>query len=125
MILADTSVWVEHFRRDLPLLASRLEECEILMHTVVLGELATGNLFRRSKTLAWLRSLPMARHGTVEECLAFIESERLWGRGVGWNDVQLLAAARLSNVPLWSLDLPLIQAAQKLGIAYATKTRLA
>jgi predicted nucleic acid-binding protein len=125
MILADTSVWVEHFRHHSPLLADRLEQCEILMHTVVLGELATRNLFRRSKTLAWLRSLPMASCGTAEECLALIESERLWGRGVGWNDVQLLAAARLSGSPLWSLDLPLIDAAGKLGIAYAAETRLA
>jgi predicted nucleic acid-binding protein len=125
MILADTSVWVEHFRHHLPSLGNRLEQCEILMHTVVLGELATGNLFRRSKTLAWLRSLPMASCGTAEECLALIESERLWGRRVGWNDVQLLAAARLSGSSLWSLDLPLIEAAGKLGIAYAVETRLA
>jgi predicted nucleic acid-binding protein len=119
MILADTSVWVEHFRHHLSLFASRLDECEILMHTVVLGELATSNLSRRSKTLAWLQNLPMASHGTVGECLELIESERLWGRGVGWNDVQLLVAARLSSTPLWSLDLPLIEAARELGIAYS------
>ena len=41
MILADTSVWVEHFRRGLPLLAAHLSRAQIAIHSVVLGELAT------------------------------------------------------------------------------------
>jgi predicted nucleic acid-binding protein len=41
MILADTSVWVEHFRRGLPLLAAHLTQAQIAIHSVVLGELAT------------------------------------------------------------------------------------
>jgi predicted nucleic acid-binding protein len=118
MILADTSVWVEHFRRRLPAFARRLAAGEIVMHTVVLGELATGNLSRRSETLDRLRQLPVARHGTLEECLAFLETQRLWGQGVGWNDVQLLVASRLSRALLWSLDRRLREIARKLKIAY-------
>lgn len=41
MILADTSVWVEHFRRGLPLLAEHLTQAQIAIHSVVLGALAT------------------------------------------------------------------------------------
>jgi predicted nucleic acid-binding protein len=118
MILVDTSLWVQHFRQGVPAFASRLAAGEVSIHIIVLGELATGNLSRRSETLDMLGRLPMARQSTGEECLAFLESHRLWGKGLGWNDVQLLAAARLSRVPLWSLDVPLAQAAQALGIAY-------
>jgi hypothetical protein len=89
------------------------------MHPVVLGELATGNLRDRAGTLAMLRSLPHAKTGTTDECLAAIESHRLYGKGVGWTDVQLLVAARLSHAMLWSLDQPLIEAAQQLNVAYA------
>ena len=89
------------------------------MHPAVLGELATGNLRDRVRTLAMLRSLPHAKTGTTDECLAAIEAYGLHGRGMGWIDVQLLVAARLSHATLWSLDEPLIEAAQQLKVAYS------
>jgi hypothetical protein len=89
------------------------------MHPAILGELATGNLRDRGRTLAMLGSLPYAKTGTTDECLAAIESYGLYGKGVGWIDVQLLVAARLSHVTLWSFDEPLIKAAQQLKIAYS------
>ncbi len=118
MILADTSVWVKHFRHGMEDFAHWLEDGEIAVHSVVLGELATGNLKRRSATLLYLRSLPRAREGTGEECMAFIESQNLYGRGLGWNDVQLLVAGCLSHIPLWSLDRSLMEAARRLKIGH-------
>lgn len=121
MILADTSVWVQHFRRGVPEFAAALQDGQVSIHPVVLGELACGNLAKRAQTLAALRSLPRTQAGTTEECLDFIESHALHGRGIGWNDVQLLAAARLSGNPLWSLDTRLADAAVKLGVAYPAR----
>ena len=120
MILADTSVWVQHFRRGMPGFAKILENGQISMHPVVLGELATGNLAKRAQTLAALRCLPHTKTGTTEECLAFLEAHSLHGRGIDWSDLQLLVAARLSCIPLWSLDVRLTAAAVELGVAYAT-----
>ena len=54
----------------------------------------------------------------MDECLAAIEAHRLYGRGIGWTDVQLLVAARLSHAMLWSLDEPLVEAAEHLNVAY-------
>ena len=90
----------------------------ISMHPVVLGELATGNLARRRHTLAGLQHLPRVIAGTSEECLEFIETHSLYGRGIGWNDVQLLVAARLSGHRLWSHDARLAAAAIDLRIAH-------
>jgi hypothetical protein len=118
MILVDTSLWVQHFRKGVPPLRACWQPERYRFHIIVLGELATGNLSRRSETLHMLGRLPMARQSTGEEYLAFLERHRLWGKGLGWNDVQLLAAARLSQIPLWSLDVPLGQAAEALGISY-------
>jgi predicted nucleic acid-binding protein len=118
MILADTSVWVQHFRRGVPDFATALQNGQVSIHPVVIGELASGNLARRTQTLAALRSLPRTKSGTTEECLDFIETHTLHGRGIGWNDLQLLVAARLSGHPLWSLDTRLTAAAVELGVAY-------
>lgn len=117
MILADTSVWVEHFRRGLPLLAEKLLRAQIAMHSVVIGELATGNLARREETLRWLGQLPRLEELSAADCLAFIEQRKLFGLGLGWNDVQMLAAAAHSQVPIWSLDKKLTQSARRLQLA--------
>ena len=117
MILADTSVWVEHFRRGLPLLAEYLSQAQIAIHSVVIGELATGNLARREETLLLLGRLPRLDEPSAPDCLAFIEQRKLFGLGLGWNDVQLLAAAAHARVPLWSRDRKLTQSARRLQLA--------
>jgi predicted nucleic acid-binding protein len=118
MILADTSVWVEHFRRGSDALAARLDHGEVATHTVVIGELATGNLRQRQQTLALLQALPRLREGTSAECLRYLAHHQLYGRGIGWNDIQLLVSAELSRVPLWSGDRPLAAIAGKLGLLF-------
>lgn len=118
MILADTSIWIEHFRSGLPEFASLLSEGSILAHPVIIGELATGNLRNRAQVLAQLDVLPRATCGSNEECMLFLEQRRLYGRGIGWNDIQILVASRLSGSALWSVDRRLMEAASELGIAY-------
>ena len=118
MILADTSLWIQHFRVGVPEFAAALTEGMIMTHPVVIGELATGNLVQRVRTLVLLRSLSRTMVGTAEECLDFIESQLLYGRGIGWNDVQLLVGARLSGVLLWSLDTRLATTAKNTGVAF-------
>jgi predicted nucleic acid-binding protein len=119
VILADTSLWVELFRgRRFSSFAALLAAKKILIHAAVLGELATGNLRNRALTLSMLRSLPRAQSGTTDECLTAIECHKLYGRGIGWVDVQLLVAARLSHVQLWSLDRELMKTATDLEVAY-------
>jgi predicted nucleic acid-binding protein len=117
MILADTSVWVEHFRHGLPRLAEHLSQAQIAIHSVVIGELATGNLAQREETLLLLNRLPRLDERSATDCLVFIEQQKLFGVGLGWSDVQLLAAAAHSQVPIWSLDRKLTQSARRLQFA--------
>jgi predicted nucleic acid-binding protein len=118
MILADSSVWIRHLRVGLPEFELALRQKAICTHWVVIGELAAGNLPKRTRFLADLRAIRRAQHATAEECLAFIEAHNFYGRGIGWGDLQLLAAARLSGCPLWSLDKRLAVAAVDLGVAH-------
>jgi hypothetical protein len=52
-----------------------------------------------------------------DELLGFVGPERLFGRGIGWIDVHLLASARISRFPLWTLDRRLLDAGRALGVA--------
>jgi predicted nucleic acid-binding protein len=116
MVLADTSVWVAHFREGHPGLTTLLTDGLVLMHPFVSGELACGNLKARASILADLNALPAATRAEDSEVTRLIEDRRLWGRGLGWVDAHLLAAALLSNCRLWTLDKRLDRAATDLGL---------
>ena len=116
MVLADTSVWIQHFRHGEPRLAGLLSEGLVLIHPFIVGELACGSLKDRATVLAWLGQLPQATPATSTEALSFLEERRLWGRGLGWTDVHLLASANLAGCAFWTLDRRLTQAAKDLRI---------
>ena len=120
MILADTTVWVDHFRKPEPGLLEYLAMNGVLMHPMVIGELACGNLPNRKTVLRELLSLPRVPEPTHESVLSFIESEELMGRGVGFIDFHLLCSVlRQGDVSLWTRDNRLNRIAGDLGIAFS------
>src|SRR5260370_35738229 len=116
MVLADTSVWIEHFRYGEPTLADHLSDGRVLMHPFVCGELACGTLKNRGVVLSDLHALPSATQATAAEVLKLIEDRKLWGRGLGWIDVHLLSSALLSHCAFWTLDKRLAEAARDLRL---------
>ncbi len=121
IVLADTSVWIQHFRHGEPRLADCLSQGFVLMHPFVAGELACGNLKNRAAVLSDLHELPQANPASNAEVLRFVEDRRLWALGLGWIDVHLLASAVLSNCELWTLDKRLARAARQLGLTMAPR----
>jgi hypothetical protein len=118
MILVDTSVWIDHLRDGDATLAELLNGSQVLMHPFILGELACGNLRNRDEVLALLKDLPRAAVATDEEVLFFIERHALMGRGIGYVDAHLLAAAALGNATrLWTRDRRLRTQADALALA--------
>ena len=119
MILADTSVWVEHLRRGDARLAGLLEQALVLMHPFIVGEIACGQLADRAALLQLLQGLPMACVATDEEVHMLLQRHRLHGSGIGWVDMHLLAAVRLSSgARLWARDKRLAAAAATLGVVF-------
>ena len=116
-MLADTSVWIDHFRHGNARLEALLEKGQVRTHPFVVGELACGNLAKRVEVLRLLRKLPAVVSATDHEVLAFVERHRLMGAGIGWIDAHLLAAAALTRTTLWSLDAKLTRAARRLDLA--------
>ena len=104
MTLVDTSVWIHHFRSGNSRLRELLQEGEVATHPMVLGELACGNLAKRAETLRLLHRLPRIPQALDHLVLQSIESQRLFGKGLGWVDAHLLTASLLSSVPIWTLD---------------------
>jgi len=118
MILADTSVWADHLTRSVRGLRDLLEQEQVFMHTYVIGELACGNLPDRINFVAALQHMPALPTVDDSAVLEMIESEQLFGTGLGWVDTHLLASAVDADIPLWSRDKRLAAAARKLDIAY-------
>jgi hypothetical protein len=104
MVLVDTSIWVAHLRQGHFGLEGLLNEGRVACHPFIIGELTCGNLRNRSEIINLLEALPQATVAGHEEVLQFIETHRLMGKGLGYVDLHLLAAARLTGVPLWTLD---------------------
>jgi hypothetical protein len=104
VILVDTSVWVDHFRRGSAALVALLDRGEVVTHPFVVGELACGRMRARRQILAMLGGLPSVPTLSHAEAMHFLDAHHLDGAGLGWIDVHLLAAAALSEVPLWTLD---------------------
>jgi predicted nucleic acid-binding protein len=117
VILADTSVWIAHLRHGSDDLKRALEAGEVLCHSHVVGELACGNLRNRDNILEFLRALPVATVATDDEVLACIERKHLYGTGLGYTDVHLLASAMLTPTRLWTLDAALGREAKRLHLA--------
>ncbi len=118
MVLIDTSIWIDHLRKNLPRLAGLLDEGEVAIHPFVIGELACGNLGNRNEILSLFQSLPTISRVEDGEILFFIEHHSLSGRGLGLIDIHLLAACRMSGLRLWTKDIHLKSAAEKLHLSF-------
>lgn len=118
MILVDTSIWVDHLRRGDPKLAQLLEQAHVLGHPAVLGEIALGSLAHRAEVLSLLAHLPQALSLSENEVSELIHGRRIFGRGIGYVDAQLLASALITpDARLWTRDARLAEVAIELGCA--------
>jgi len=120
MILVDTSVWVDHLRKQDPLVQSLLQEGRVICHLMVIGEIAVGSFRQRDLILKSLRSLPLAIAASHSEVLQFISRHSLHGTGIGYIDAHLLASVRLTPwATLWTRDKRLQAISEGLDLAFS------
>jgi hypothetical protein len=113
LILVDTSVWVDFFRRgsESSRLSTALEAGEVATHPFVIGELSLGSLGRRRRdVLRDLRLLPLLPILPEPEIHELVEARALAGAGIGWVDAHLLASALSERAEVWTLDRRLARA---------------
>jgi predicted nucleic acid-binding protein len=117
LILADTSIWIDHFRSGNKELRKLLNEGRIVIHPSIVAELALGSLRERNKKLALLDLLPQVRVAHLSEVRRMIEARRLYSLGIGLTDAHLIAAVFINPFTLlWTRDRRLRKAAEGLGI---------
>jgi len=116
MIFVDTSVWVDHLRKTDEELSTLLDQGIVLCHPFMIGEMACGNMKNRDEILVLLAALPKVEVASHEEAMHLVTDRKLWGKGIGWIDVHLLASALLSNCTLWTKDKALQSVARSLNV---------
>ena len=93
MILVDTSLWIDHINipvANIPVaeLQDLLNADEVLIHPMVIGEIACGTIRNRAEVVHYLRSLPRIAEVSHERVLQEIEAGEFMGRGIGFIDAQ-------------------------------------
>ena len=117
MILADTSVWIEHFRSGNKELELALNQGQVAIHPWTIAELALGSLHDRSRALSMLDLLPQVRVAAAGELRHMIEARPLHNLGIGLTDAHLIASALLSPPTLlWTKDKQLRKVAESLNL---------
>ena len=118
MILADTSIWIDHFRRGDNDLVKVIGNDLLLCHPAVIGELALGSLRDRTAVLTFLRAQRETIVATHDEVMTLIEKHCIFSMGIGYTDAHLLASVLLDQrTSLWTRDKRLKLAARKAGAA--------
>lgn len=91
----------------------------VVVHPMVLGEMACGTPPNRVQTLNDLGQLQTTQQASVREVLAFVERERLFGLGCGLVDMLLLASTLMTpGVELWTFDKRLSVLADRFGVLH-------
>ena len=118
MILADSSVWIDHLHKRDETLAGLLQRERVLVHPFVIGEVALGHVRNRALVVHNLQEQPQATIASDDEVLQLIGHGKLAGTGIGYIDAHLLASVRITlGSSLWTRDKRLNEVAQRLGIS--------
>ena len=117
MILADTSVWVDHLRNRNPEMERLLGGGQIVMHPFIVAEISLGSLHNRQKTLDDLEALLEVNVAALNEVRHMIGSHTLHSKGIGLTDAHLIASCLMTpGTQLWTRDGALKRVAAALGI---------
>ena len=119
-VLVDTSVWIDHFRHGNDGLVDLISQDRALIHPMVIGEIACGTPpAPRAQTLSHLGLLQPCNQASLQEVIAFIEREKLYGLGCGLVDMTLLASTLITpGAELWTLDARLASLAERYTVAH-------
>jgi hypothetical protein len=117
MILADTSIWVDHLRSRDSEMENLLGKGQIAMHPFIVAEISLGSLRNRQQRLGEMEALLEVRVAQLNEVRHMIEAHSLYSRGIGLTDAHLIASCLLTpGTQLWTRDGALLKVAQTLGI---------
>lgn len=120
MIVVDTSVWFDFFRRENDRLAGWIASDALLQHPYVTAEVGMGSFGTvavRDRTLDLLQSFTQAAVADDDDFHRFVADQALFGTGLGFADAHLLLTVSLQpTARLWTRDKRLAEQASRLGL---------
>ena len=117
MILADTTIWIDHLRRSDSQMQKLLDGGQVIMHPFVAVELALGSPRDRARALAELDGLLKVNVAELSEVRQMIEARALYAKGIGLTDAHLVASCLITPpTRLWTRDAALKNVAKSAGI---------
>ncbi|HLG19025.1 MAG TPA: PIN domain-containing protein [Bdellovibrionota bacterium] len=122
LVLADTSIWVDHLKRgNVPGFADLLVHDQILLSAYVELELLCG-MRNRNERAFLRRHFQGVRRPEIpalpDDASHFVEDHSLGGSGLSAIDVLLLQETTLNRATLWTRDRALHKAAADLRCLY-------
>ena len=120
MILADTSIWIEIFRRGRfkAEMENLIVNDQLCIHPYIVAELACGFLPDRKNTLYYLDGLHQISLIRLADVRLMIEARGLASKGIGLTDAHLIASClAVPGTHLWTIDGALGRVADSLGIS--------
>ncbi len=118
MILADTSIWVDHLRGNCPEMVDCLNRGQIVMHPFIVAEIALGSLHNRQQRLGEMDALLDVRAAQLHEVRHMVEAHALYSIGIGLTDAHLIASCLMTpGTQLWTRDSAMEKVARALGIS--------
>lgn len=90
-------------------------------HELVYGELLIGDGGGRRQLLADYARMHQAAPVPHDEVVEFVRHRHLQGRGVGWIDIHLLAAAVVGGCRLWTADARFAALANELKVGHLSR----
>jgi predicted nucleic acid-binding protein len=121
MVLVDTTVWIRALAGKQPYRAhldELLDQELVLAHELVYGELMIGDAGGRARALAEYARFRYAPSIPHRDVVDLVRARKLYGRGIGWIDVHLLASSLVAEAQLYTADHRLHELAQELGAGY-------
>ncbi len=126
MVLVDTSVWIRGLAGQ-PAYKPELDRLinleQVAGHDLVYGELLAGDRGGRARLLSRYELMHQARVVRHAEVVAFVRGRNLYGLGLGWTELHLLASALVDRFQLWTADARFAAVAAKFGIAHKAPVR--
>jgi hypothetical protein len=117
MILADTSIWIDHLRKGSADLEKLLLAGQIAMHPFVVAEIALGSLHNRRVRLSELDSLLEVNVARITEVRHMIETRSVYSRGLSLTDAHLILSCLMTpGTQLWTRDRDMEAVARSLSI---------
>ena len=119
MILIDTSVWIEFFKKKEPFfteLRELIESSEVLVHEVIFGELLQGCKSKSEENFIldyWENLNVITSDGSFIEAGRLSFSSKFLDKGIGLIDSVLISQVKKRKIKIWTLDKKILKILNK------------